>query len=155
MKVRQNGRVVSLATIIAVGVNADGRREVLDMDVGPSEAESFWTEFLRKLRRRGLCGVKLVVSDAHEGLKAAVSKVLQSSWQRCRVHFMRILLGPRGRAEVAAGQFRRKADRLGPSFAFSRSTKPTPAKRLRQCSGPRRMDRCSGATRVRRLAELF
>jgi putative transposase len=68
--VRRNHRIVSVAVIIAVGVNADGRREVLGMDIGPSEAETFWTEFLRKLRRRGLRGVKLVVSDAHEAIKA-------------------------------------------------------------------------------------
>src|SRR5678816_2887607 len=86
---RQDGRVVSVAVIIAVGVNADGRREVLGMDIGPSEAETFWTSFLRKLTRRGLRGVKLVISDAHEGLKAAVAKVVNATWQRCRVHFMR------------------------------------------------------------------
>ena len=73
VKVRQNGRIVSVAVIVAVGVNSDGRREVLGMDIGPSEAETFWTAFLRKLARRGLRGVKLVVSDAHEGIKAAVS----------------------------------------------------------------------------------
>ncbi|TFV35844.1 IS256 family transposase, partial [Bradyrhizobium niftali] len=67
VKVRQQGRIVSVAVIVAVGVNSDGRREVLGMDVGPSEAETFWTAFLRKLARRGLRGVKLVVSDAHEG----------------------------------------------------------------------------------------
>ena len=89
LKVRQSGRIVSVAVIIAVGVNGDGRREVLGMDVGPSEAEPFWTEFLRKLARRGLRGIKLVISDAHEGIKAAVAKVLHASWQRCRVHFMR------------------------------------------------------------------
>ena len=86
-KSAQNGRIVSAAVIVAVGVNSDGRREVLGMDVGPSEAETFWTEFLRKLRRRGLRGVKLVISDAHEGVKAAVAKVMNASWQRCRVHF--------------------------------------------------------------------
>src|SRR3954462_13283495 len=88
VKVRQNGRIVSVAVTVAVGVNSDGRREVLGMDIGPSEAETFWTAFLRKLARRGLRGVKLVVSDAHEGIKAAVSKVLSATWQRCRVHFM-------------------------------------------------------------------
>jgi putative transposase len=75
-------RIVSVAVIVAVGVNSDGRREVLGMDIGPSEAEPFWTEFLRKLARRGLRGIKLVVSDAHEGIKAAVAKVLHVSWQR-------------------------------------------------------------------------
>ena len=89
IKVRQNGRIVSVAVIVAVGANADGRREVLGMQVGPSEAETFWTDFLRGLARRGLRGVKLVISDAHEGIKAAVSKVMHASWQRCRVHFMR------------------------------------------------------------------
>ncbi len=84
LKVRRGGRIVSVAVIIAVGVNSDGRREVLGMEVGTSEAEPIWTEFLRKLTRRGLRGVKLVVSDAHEGLKAAVTKVLSATWQRCR-----------------------------------------------------------------------
>ena len=79
VKVRQAGRIVSVATIIAVAVNTEGRREVLGMATGPSEAEPFWTAFLRSLTRRGLRGVKLVISDAHEGLKAAVAKVLKAS----------------------------------------------------------------------------
>jgi putative transposase len=98
VKVRQAGRIVSVAVIVAVGVNADGRREVLGMDIGPSEAETFWTAFLRKLTRRGLRGVKLVISDAHEGIKAAVSKILTATWQRCRVHFMRNVLAHAGRS---------------------------------------------------------
>ena len=105
VQVRQNSRVVSVAVIVAVGVNSDGRREVLGMDIGASEAEAFWTAFLRKLRQRGLRGVKLVVSDAHEGLKAAVAKLLHASWQRCRVHFARNALayaGKNGRRVVAA-----------------------------------------------------
>jgi transposase-like protein len=132
VKVRSNGRVVPVAVIMAVGVNADGRREVLGMDIGPSEAETFWTAFLRKLARRGLRGVKLVVSDAHEGIKAAVSKVLSATWQRCRVHFMRNALAHAGRsgrrvvsafiatafaqddAEAAKAQWRRVADQLRP-----------------------------------------
>src|SRR4051812_8195139 len=81
VKVRESGRIVSVAVIVAVGVNSDGRREVLGMDIGPSEAETFWTAFLRKLARRGLRGIKLVISDAHEGIKAAVAKVLHASWQ--------------------------------------------------------------------------
>ena len=105
MKVRQNGRIVPVAVIIAVGVNGDGRREVLGLEIGASEAEPFWTAYLRKLARRGLRGVKLVISDAHEGIKAAVSKVFSVSWQRCRVHFMRNALahaGKSGRRVVSA-----------------------------------------------------
>jgi putative transposase len=105
MKVRQNGRIVSVAVIIATGVNSDGRREVLGLEIGPSEAEAFWTGFLRKLTRRGLRGVKLVVSDGHEGLKAAVAKVFSATWQRCRAHFMRNPLahaGKSGRRVVSA-----------------------------------------------------
>ena len=105
LKVRQNGRIVSVAVVVAVGVNADGRREVLGLDIGPSEAEPFWTAFLRKLARRGLRGVRLVISDAHEGIRAAVSKILNATWQRCRVHFMRNALahaGKSGRRVVSA-----------------------------------------------------
>jgi transposase-like protein len=134
VKVRQNGRIVSVAAIIAVGVNADGRREVLGLDIGPSEAETFWTEFLRKLRRRGLNGVKLVISDAHEGIKAAVSKVLTATWQRCRVHFVRNALAHAGKsgrrvvsafiatafaqddAGAASQQWRKVADQLRPNL---------------------------------------
>jgi putative transposase len=99
VKVREAGRIVSVAVTIAVGVNADGRREVLGMAVGSSEAEPFWLDFLRTLTRRGLRGVKLVVSDAHEGLKAAVTKVLRATWQRCRVHFARTALAHAGKAQ--------------------------------------------------------
>jgi len=89
-------------------VNTDGRREVLGMDVGPSEAETFWTAFLRKLARRGLRGVKLVISDAHEGLKAAIRRVLGATWQRCRVHWMRSALAhvPKGQQTMAAAALR-------------------------------------------------
>ncbi len=132
VKVRQDKRTVSVAVTIAMGVNSDGRREVLGMDIGPSEAETFWTDFLRKLKRRGLKGVKLVISDAHEGIKAAVSKVFCATWQRCRVHFMRNVLahaGKQGRRVVAAfigtafaqndaaaarAQWRQVADQLRP-----------------------------------------
>ena len=132
VKVREAGRIVSVAVIVAVGVNSDGRREVLGMDVGPSEAETFWTAFLRKLARRGLRGVKLVVSDAHEGIKASVTKVMNATWQRCRVHFMRNVLAHAGRsgrrvvsafiatafaqddAETAKVQWRKVADQLRP-----------------------------------------
>jgi transposase-like protein len=94
VKVRENGRVVSQAIVIAIAVTANGEREVLGLDVGPSESGAFWLAFLRDLAERGLNGVKLVISDAHAGLKAAIGAVLQgASWQRCRVHFMRDVLG--------------------------------------------------------------
>ena len=132
LKVRRGGRIVSVAVIIAVGVNTDGRREVLGLEVGPSEAEPIWTEFLRKLTRRGLRGVKLVVSDAHEGIKTAASKVLNATWQRCRVHFMRNVLAHAGKSgrrvvsafiatafaqdtpQAASGQWRAVADQIRP-----------------------------------------
>jgi transposase-like protein len=135
VKVRQAGRIVSVAVIIAVAVNTDGRREVLGLEVGPSEAEPFWTSFLRSLTRRGLRGVKLVISDSHEGLKKAAAKVLSSTWQRCRVHFMRNALahvGVKQRPMVAAAirtaftqetqeaakaEWRSVADRLRERFA--------------------------------------
>jgi putative transposase len=135
VKVRRNGRIVSVAVIVAVAVNSDGRREVLGLTVGASEAETFWTAFLRTLARRGMRGVKRVISDAHEGLKAAVAKVLHASWQRCRVHFMRNVLadaGKQGRrvvaafiatafaqedAETARSQWRQVADQIRPKVA--------------------------------------
>jgi putative transposase len=134
VKSRQAGRVVSVAVIIAVAVNTDGVREILGVATGPSEAEPFWTEFLRGLSRRGLRGVKLVISDAHEGLKAAASKVFKTSWQRCRVHFIRNALAHVGKgqrqavlamintifvqesAEAASAQWRTVADQLRPKF---------------------------------------
>src|SRR6202166_2254653 len=85
VKVRQSGRIVSVAVIVAVAVNSAGRREVLGLSIGASQAETFWTDFLRSLARRGLRGVKLVISDVHEGLKAAIVRVLNTSWQRFRV----------------------------------------------------------------------
>jgi putative transposase len=99
IKTRKAGRIVPVAAIVAVGANTEGKREVLGLATGPSEAETFWTGFLRSLSRRGLRGVKLVISDAHEGLKAASAKVLSATWQRCRVHFMRNAL-----AHVTKGQ---------------------------------------------------
>jgi putative transposase len=133
LKVRRGGRIVSVAVIIAVAVNTDGRREVLGMEIGTSEAEPIWTEFLRKLTRRGLRGVKLVISDAHEGIKAAVAKVLCATWQRCRVHFMRNVLAHAGKSgrrvvsafiatafaqetpEAASTQWRAVADQIRPT----------------------------------------
>ncbi len=92
-KVREAGRVVSVATVVAVGVTETGERTILGAATGPSEDHQFWVAFLRQLVKRGLKGVRLVISDAHEGLRQAIEKVLhQASWQRCRVHFMRNLL---------------------------------------------------------------
>jgi len=105
LKVREGGRIVSTAAIIAVGVNTDGRREVLGIATGPSEAEPFWKAFLRSLADRGLRGVKLVISDDHKGLRAAASKVFAASQQRCRVHWMRNALAhaaPKQRPAVIA-----------------------------------------------------
>jgi putative transposase len=108
-KARVNHRVVSQAVVIATGVTGDGRREVLGFDVGDSEDGAFWTAFLRSLKARGLCGVQLVISDAHTGLKAAIGAVmLGATWQRCRVHFLRNVLAqvPRGNAEMVAAAIR-------------------------------------------------
>jgi putative transposase len=108
-KVRVDGRVTSQATVVAVGVATTGERQVLGVDVGPSEDRAFWTAFLRSLVKRGLRGVRLVVSDAHEGLKQAISTVLTgTTWQRCRVHFMRNLLAtvPQGAREPIAAVVR-------------------------------------------------
>ena len=134
VKVREAGRIVSVAVIIAIGVNTAGVREVLGMQVGVSEAETFWTQFLRSLSRRGLRGVKLVISDSHEGIQAAVPKVLKASWQRCRVHFLRNVLAHADKgqrqmvramintifaqdtAEAASRQWRIVADQLRDKF---------------------------------------
>ena len=109
VKVREHGRVVSQAVVVAIAVNAAGVREVLGLDVGPSEDGGFWLQFLRSLVSRGLTGVKLVTSDAHEGLKQALRAVLQGAgWQRCRVHFMRnaLSLVPRVAQQMVAATIR-------------------------------------------------
>jgi putative transposase len=110
LKVRDadGGPVVSIAAIIATGVNRDGRREILGLGLGPSEAATFWLGFLRTLQQRGLAGVKLVISDAHEGLKAAIRQVFNTSWQRCRVHFMRNALAhaPKGQHSMISAAIR-------------------------------------------------
>jgi transposase-like protein len=108
LKVREGGRIVSVAAIIAVAANTEGRREIVGLGIGPSEAETFWADFLKRLARRGLRGVKLVISDAHEGLKAAVQRVVGATWQRCRVHFMRNALAyvPKTQETVVAAAIR-------------------------------------------------
>jgi putative transposase len=135
VKVRDGGRVVSMAVVIAIGVRATGEREVLGLDVGPSEDGAFWHQFLRGLVARGLAGVRLVTSDAHEGLRGAIAAVLQgAAWQRCRVHFVRNALAfvPKSAAPMVAAtvrtvfvqpdpasareQWRRVADSFRPRF---------------------------------------
>jgi len=108
LRVREGGRIVSVAAIIAVAVDAEGRREIVGLHLGPSEAETFWSAFLKGLVRRGLKGVRLVVSDAHEGLKAAIRRVLGATWQRCRVHWVRSALAhvPRGQQTMVAAALR-------------------------------------------------
>ena len=111
LKVRQGGRIVPVAAIIAVA-NTEGRREIIGLEIGPSEAETFWTDFLRSLKARGLDGVRLVVSDAHTGLKAAIARVFDATWQRCRVHWMRNALAhvSRGQHTVIAAAIRQAFD---------------------------------------------
>jgi putative transposase len=134
LKSRENGHVVTRALVEAVGVNQEGRREILGLACGPAETEAFWTEFLRSLAARGLTGVRLVISDAHQGLKNATAKVLGATWQRCRVHFMRNALAyvPKSQnqmvaavirtafvqptREEAVAQWRETADRLRERF---------------------------------------
>src|SRR5438309_2797766 len=108
LKQREGGRIVSVAAIIAVAANTDGRREIVGLHIGPSEAETFWSTFLRSLARRGLRGVKLVISDAHEGLKAALRRGFGAGWQRCRVHWMRNALAyvPKTQQSMVAAALR-------------------------------------------------
>src|SRR6201998_43613 len=141
VKARRDHHIVSVAVIVAVGVNTDGRREVLGMTIGNSEAEPFWTEFLRSLTRRGLRGVKLVVSDAHEGLKAAITKVLGATWQRCRVHFMR-------NAMAYAGKTQRRIVSAWIGTAFAQDDAEAARKQWRQVADQAR-------SRVSKLAALM
>ena len=141
LKVRQAGQIVSLAATIAVAVNTDGRREVLGMATGASEAETFWTDFLRSLARRGLRGVKLVISDAHVGLKAAASRVLGATAQRCRVHFMR-------NAVAHAGKTQRRIVSAWIGTAFAEADAPGAKAQWRQVADQLR-------SRVPKLAALM
>jgi putative transposase len=131
LKQREGGRIVSVAAIIAVAVSTDGRREIVGLKIGPSEAETFWSGFLKALVRRGLKGVKLVVSDAHEGLKHAIAKVLGATWQRCRVHWMRNALAhvPKGQHSMVAAALRQAF--LQPDHATARATWRQVADQLR------------------------
>lgn len=99
VKAREGGRILDRAVVVAIGLNEEGRREVLGVRVGPSETEPFWLAFLRELLDRGLRGVQLVVSDDHAGLRKAIQKCMNTQWQRCRVHFMRNLLAHTPKAQ--------------------------------------------------------
>jgi putative transposase len=132
LKQREGGRIVSVAAIIAVAVNTEGRREIVGLHIGPSEAETFWATFLKSLARRGLRGVKLVISDAHEGLKAAIRRVFGSSWQRCRVHWMRNALSyvPKGQQSMVSAALRQAF--IQPDRAQASQTLRHVADQLRQ-----------------------
>jgi transposase-like protein len=123
LKQREGGRIVSVAAIIAVAVNTDGKRQIVGLHIGPSEAETFWSAFLKSLLKRGLRGVKLVISDAHEGLKAAIRRVFGASWQRCRVHWMRNALAyvPKAQQSMVSAALRQaflQPDRASASQAL-------------------------------------
>jgi len=126
LKGRVGGQVVSRAVVVATGVAMTGEREVLGCAVGDTEDETFWSEFFRSLRERGLRGVRLVISDAHLGLKAAIAKCfIGAAWQRCRVHFMRNVLAkvPRANAEMVAAAIRTifaQPDRAAVNAQFDR-----------------------------------
>jgi putative transposase len=122
LKQREGGRIVSVAVIVAVAVNAEGKREIVGLHIGPSEAETFWSAFLRSLVKRGLRGVKLVVSDAHEGLKGAIRRVMGATWQRCAVHWLRNALAyvPKGQQTMVAAALRQAF--LQPDQATARQT---------------------------------
>ncbi len=124
LKQREGGRIVSVAAIIAVAANTEGKREIVGLHIGPSEAETFWATFLKSMVRRGLHGVKLVISDAHEGLKAAIRRVVGASWQRCRVHWMRNALSyvPKGQQSMVSAALRQ---------AFIQPDRPSASQTLR------------------------
>jgi transposase-like protein len=122
LRQREGGRIVSVAAIIAVACDAEGRREIVGLHIGPSEAETFWAAFLKSLVKRGLKGVKLVVSDAHEGLKAAIARVLGATWQRCRVHWMRNALAHVGKAQQSMASAALRQAFLQPDQDSARQT---------------------------------
>jgi putative transposase len=145
-RVRERGGVGHKALVIAYGVSASGRREVIGLDVGEAETEAFWREFLRGLRPRGLDGVRLCVSDAHAGLKQAIAQVLGCPWQRCTVHFLRDLLGHVARAQqpLVSGTI---CGIFTAALAVGLSTAPSPRRQGRSAVGGRR-DGPAGLLRV-------
>ena len=157
-KVRDGGRVVNKALVIAHGVHETGRREILSIDVGEAETEAFWTEFLRGLVARGLVGVQLAISDAHAGLKAAIAKVLGCAWQRCTVHFLRDCLGhARKRPARAAGRadpadLQRREPRSGARPALRSGRAPRRAAGQGRDAARGRRGRHPGLLRVPELA---
>ena len=102
VKVRDHGRVVSKALVVAYAVHETGVREVIGLDIGEVESGAFWVEFLRSLKKRGLDGVRLAVSDQHEGLKTAIARVLACPWQRCTVHFVRDMVSTAAATSAAS-----------------------------------------------------
>src|SRR3954467_11601082 len=158
-KVRDGGRVVNKALVIAHGVHETGRREILSIDVGEAETEAFWTEFLRGLVKRGLVGVQLAISDAHAGLKAAIAKVLGCAWQRCTVHFLRDclgharkdqhgLLGALIRPIFNADNLEQARDRLSEAVAHLDGRMPAPPGAAPHLDG--RLNKVAGLSRTRR-----
>ena len=148
LKQREGGRIVSVAAIIAVAANSDGRREIVGLHIGPSEAETFWSSFLRSLLRRGLGGVKLVIADAHEGLKAAIRRVFGAAWQRCRtLDAQRSGLCAQNPAEHGGGGAAPglSAARSGPGQRHAAPCRrPVAAEMAEACSLDRRQrDRCA------------
>jgi putative transposase len=132
LKQREGGRIVAVAAIIAVAVNTEGKREIVGLHIGPSEAETFWSGFLRSLAKRGLKGVKLVISDAHEGLKAAIRRVFGASWQRCRVHWMRNALAYVGKTQQTMVAAALRQAFIQPDRAQASATRRHVADQLRQ-----------------------
>jgi hypothetical protein len=155
LKQREGGRIVAVAAIIAVAANTDGRREIIELHIGPSEAETFWSTFLKSLARRGLRGVKLVISDAHEGLKAATRRVFGAGWQRCRVHWMGNALAyvPKTQQSMVAAALRQaflQPDRAQASAMLGRPVPPEMAKARRLHR--RQRDRSAVLSRLSRAA---
>jgi transposase-like protein len=145
LKVRDGGRIVSVAAIIAVAVSTDGRREIVGLGIGPSEAEPFWSAFLKSLVKRGLGGVKLVISDAHEGLRNAITRVLGATWQRCRVGLLKKPLScawSRARQAAIAATMEEQGRRCVPNRPLS----------LRRCSIRTNRARSAVASRLRLIA---
>src|SRR4051812_26662078 len=144
-RVREPGGVRQKALVLAYGVHESGRREVLGLDVGEAESEAFWREFLRSLRARGLTGVQLCVSDAHDGLRSAIGQVLGCPWQRCTVHFTRDMLGHVAKAQqpLVSGAIRQlfhaaSAHRRANGSARSSTGSPGPHRRSPSCWKPPR-----------------